>query len=60
MKCCECNKEVDDKVSKIPPTWYGAFRGTTMLAIICDDCVKDPKKKSRWVKGESWTADIEG
>jgi hypothetical protein len=48
VKCCECGKEVDVTVNVIPPSWYGAYHGIKMVAMICAECIAIPEKLERW------------
>lgn len=40
MKCCKCDKEVDEKVSEIPPRWFGVYNAGKLVRIICDECLR--------------------
>jgi len=46
MKCCKCNKELDVKVSEIPPKWFGMYTMGELFKAICAECIKKPENKS--------------
>lgn len=51
MNCCECQKEIDTSKTEIPPKWFGGYRVDTVVAVICAECLSDPKKRARWENG---------
>lgn len=48
MKCCVCDKEVDEKKHEIPPKWYGKYISCKLLEVICGECIKKPEGRKRW------------
>ena len=49
MKCCICGKEVDEMKNEIPPKWFGRYRMSELVELICDVCIKKPENKDKWV-----------
>ena len=52
MKCDFCNKKLEvvgivDGVA----TWFGKYVGVVCTKRICLDCIKDPKKKEKYING---------
>lgn len=55
MNCCGCEKEIDlDKHEVVDDhaSWYGRYQGQTCLAVICHDCIQDPKQKTKYNEKE--------
>ena len=48
MKCCCCDKEVEEKLNEIPPKWYGKYLAGKLTEVICSECLKKPENKSKW------------
>jgi hypothetical protein len=48
MKCCVCNKEVDEKNNNIPPKWYGKYTCGKLIELICDVCIRKPEGIKKW------------
>jgi len=54
MKCCKCGTEIDVSKSKIPPMWFGHYRGCEMLKVICESCLRIVELSGHaddWTKG---------
>ena len=48
MNCCVCDNKMDIKCAKVPATWFGRYIGNKLTAVICAECIKDPRNKVKW------------
>ena len=48
MRCCVCEKDVDEKTDEIPPKWYGKYLSGKLMEVICGECIAKPENKSKW------------
>jgi len=52
MKCCGCEKTVKLTVNVIQgkEKWYGKYVGTVIDKVICEECIKVPEKKAKYIE----------
>ena len=48
MNCVICKKEIDTKVNTLPASWFGAFIGSKVKAVICLSCIR--KQGPAWAE----------
>ena len=48
MKCCKCGKEIDVSKHVVMPEWFGAYRGSELMKVICVVCIKKPENRENW------------
>jgi len=47
IKCCFCGEEIDITKSEIPAAWFGRYKCSKLLEVICSDCIKTRSKEWR-------------
>ena len=48
--CNYCKEKVPEQKDCMP-TWFGSYRGTELLDVICKPCLGEDVKKDKWRKG---------
>ena len=48
MKCCVCEKEVEEKIDEIPAKWYGKYTSGRITEVICSECIAKPEGRDKW------------
>jgi len=54
LKCCGCGKEIDINDHSLKDglaQWFGTYTASILIRIICVECISDPTKKQKYVKG---------